>query len=152
MKTQIEETVLFGHQCVIEKKVKQVILTSSRPKVEITGGSLDEAALLFWRSLKARPRTLQEREGLEQEVREALRHLRLPRYPVPVSGRHVVITRKNGRELYRVRRTMDVPGRRKLYFGSYATHHAAALASCRLCEIINESIEIRRAALLSVKM
>ncbi|NTV02457.1 MAG: hypothetical protein HGB04_06680 [Chlorobiaceae bacterium] len=152
MTMRVGEVTLFGHRCLVEQKSRYVVLTVLRPRCEITGSSIEEAALLFWRRLHAKPRLMHDAKGIEADIREALKLMRLPKRAVPVTGRHVIISKTGGRERYQVRRTMDGNGRTKLYFGSYATRHAAALASCRLCEIINKEIDARRAALLSVKI
>lgn len=155
MKSQVAEMTFFGINCMVETRPRCIIITTSRPRRhEITARTIEEGVYLLDQWLHQRPRSKtrhgQQNQQLEDAVRESLRIMRLPNHPIPITGRHVVASGKGGLTRYIVRRTMDGHGRLKLYFGSYASMHAAARASVRLCEIINEEI-VQRQALLSVK-
>ena len=145
-KCQVVDVTLFGLQCMIEVRKRHVVLTSSSPRRYATEAhTIDEAVFLLGQMVNRKPIGSRRRDGnlhLEEVVRASLMVMMLPLQPIPITERHVVPSK--GR--YIVRRNMYGHRQQRLYFGTYMTPHAAAEASKRLCEIINEEIERRRVA------
>lgn len=155
MKKTVELLTICGVKCFVEHGPRKVVITVTEPRRhEIEASDLKEGALLLGHWLYQRGATrgkVDQHAHLEQSVRQALKLMRLPKDPVPISGRHVVPSSKGKRPRFVVRRAMYGHKDQKIYFGTYTTEHRAAEMSRRLCEIINEEIEVR-ARLLSLKV
>lgn len=143
IKETISTAVIHGKPCQVIERNRFTTLAVPGFRNDFHGRNLLESSLLLKAWVDQKPGKTAKKIDKEQEVRAYLRLFQLPRKTIEVSGRHVIPTAGRRGTTWAVRRALCGNPTVKVYFGSYKTHHQAAQQSIRLCQIINEEIELR---------